>query len=238
MVARHVGTFGYLHLLAFGVLLPLLVIRSARGLRERGYPPRSKHFIAVIAQQVLFITVSVAVARAENLDLWAPPAGWRSAAFIAAVSLAVMVGVMAPRWRRNVEEREWKLYYFMPRSPGERSLWGGVSLFAGFGEELIYRGVMYALLWRLSGSWAAAALLVAVVFAVSHFMQGWKSMLVIFVIAVGFQAIYNLTGSLFPGMAVHFLYDLIAGLLYGYWGEKLGYPVEGVFQTKSGANPD
>jgi membrane protease YdiL (CAAX protease family) len=63
-------------------------------------------------------------------------------------------------------------------------------------------------------------------------------MLVIFAIALGFQAIYYLTGSLFPGMAVHFLYDLTAGMMYGFWGEKLGYPIEGVPREKAVANAD
>jgi hypothetical protein len=203
---------------------------------EREYPSRPKHFIAVIAQQCFFVAFSVLTARLEGIDLWAPPADGRNALLIALASLAVMIGMMAPRWRRNVAEREWKLYYFMPRSPDERLLWTFVSLFAGFGEEIIYRGVMFTLLWRLLGSAPAAALLVAVIFSVSHFMQGWKSMFVILAIALGFQAIYYSTGSLFPGMAVHFAYDLVAGLLYGYWGEKLGYPVEGVPREKPRSN--
>jgi membrane protease YdiL (CAAX protease family) len=107
-------------------------------------------------------------------------------------------------------------------------LWAGVSLFAGFGEEIIYRGVLFSLLWILLDSPLAAALIVAVVFTFNHYVQGWLSMLVIFALALSFQAMFYLTGSLFPGMIVHFLYDLTAGMMYGYWGEKLGYPVEGV----------
>jgi hypothetical protein len=34
------------------------------------------------------------------------------------------------------------------------------------------------------------------------------------------------SGSLYIGMAVHALYDVTAGLFYGFYGETLGYPVE------------
>jgi membrane protease YdiL (CAAX protease family) len=234
----HVGIAGYFHLALFGVLIPLLAVKSSRMLSARDYQPRQKQFIAVILQLLFFATFSIWVALAEYINLWAKPRGWLKALLVSAAVLIAMTAFMAPRWRRNVEKRDWKLYYFMPRTPREKVLWAVVSLFAGFSEEIVYRGVMFSLLWILLDSPPAAALIVAVVFSFSHFLQGWTSMLVIFVIALGFQAIYYLTGSLFPGMAVHFLYDLTAGMMYGYWGEKLGYPIEGVPREKAVANAD
>jgi membrane protease YdiL (CAAX protease family) len=234
----HVGIAGYCHLALFGVLIPLLVVKSSRKLSERDYQPRQKQFIAVILQLLFFAVFSIWVAQIEYINLWAKPKGWPKALLVSAAVLIAMTAFMAPRWRRNVEKRDWKLYYFMPRTPREKVLWAVVSLFAGFSEEIVYRGVMFSLLWILLDSPLAAALIVAVVFSFSHFLQGWTSMLVIFVIALGFQAIYYLTGSLFPGMAVHFLYDLTAGMMYGYWGEKLGYPIEGVPREKAVANAD
>jgi len=224
----HVGVAGYYHLALFGVVLPLLIVKSARKLLTRDYPPRRKHFIAVILQQFLFAALSIWVARVEYIDLWARPKDWMKASLISAGALVVMVAFMAPRWRRAVEKRQRKAYYLMPRTPDEKALWAIVSLLAGVGEEIIYRGVMFTLLWILLGSPLAAALIVSVVFAISHYVQGWQSMLVIFVLALGFQAMFYYTGSLFPGMAAHFLYDLTAGMMYGYWGEKLGYPIKGV----------
>ncbi|HKE04600.1 MAG TPA: CPBP family intramembrane glutamic endopeptidase, partial [Blastocatellia bacterium] len=187
----------------------------------------------IILQLLIFAAFSIWVARSEYIDLWAEPKGRLKALMVSAPVLIAMIAFVAPSWRRNVEKREWKIYYFMPRTPGEKALWLGVSLFAGFSEEIVYRGVMFSLLSILLDSPIAAALIVAVVFSFSHFMQGWKSMLVIYAVALGFQAIYYLTGSLFPGMAVHFLYDLTAGMMYSYWGEELGYPIEGVPREKA-----
>jgi len=232
----HLGIAGYLHLAAFGVLIPLLAVKTSRKLLTIAYQPRQKQFIAIILQLLLFGVFSIWVALAEYIDLWTRPKGWLKALSVSAAVLIAMIAFMAQRWRRNVEQREWKIYYFMPRTPREKMLWAVVSLFAGFSEEIVYRGVMFSLLWILLDSPLAAALIAAVVFSFSHFMQGWMSMLVIFAIALSFQTIYYLTGSLFPGMAVHFLYDLTAGMMYGYWGEKLGYPIEGVPREKALSN--
>jgi membrane protease YdiL (CAAX protease family) len=235
---HHVGNLGYYHLAVFGVLFPLLTVKSARKLLARDYPPRRKEFIAMILQLLFFAALSILVAHDEYIDLWAKPKDWLKALLISAMALIAMIVFIAPRWRLNVEKRERIIYYFMPRTPGEKVLWAGVSLFAGFSEEIIYRGVMFSLLWILLDSPLAAALIVAVVFAFIHYVQGWRSMLVLFAFALGFQAMFYLTGSLFPGMAVHFLYDLTAGMMYGYWGEKLGYPVEGVPREEAVASAD
>lgn len=228
MGENHVGILGYFHLTVFGVLLPLLTVRFARKLLTRDYPPRRKEFISTILSLLSFAGFSILVAQDEYIDLWAMPNDWLKALLLSAMVLIAMIVFIAPQCRRNVEKREWKLYYYMPRTAVEKVLWAGVSLFAGFGEEIVYRGVMFSLLWRLLDSPLAAALIAAVVFAFAHYMQGWRSMLVLFAFALAFQAMFYLTGSLFPGMAVHFLYDLTVGMMYGYWGEKLGYPVEGV----------
>jgi membrane protease YdiL (CAAX protease family) len=232
----HVGIAGYIHLFWFGVFLPLLYVRSARKLSARDYPPRLKQFSVVILSQSSFVAISIPVAQAEYIDLWAKPNDWPKTLLIVVAALMVMIASMAPGWRREVEKQEWKLYYFMPRTPMEKVFWAGVSLFAGFGEEIVYSGVMFSLLWIMLDSRLSAVLIVAIVFAVSHFYQGWKSMLVIFAFSLGFQAIYYLTGSLYPGMVVHFLYDLTAGMMLGYWGEKLGYPIGGVPREKAVAS--
>jgi hypothetical protein len=51
-------------------------------------------------------------------------------------------------------------------------------------------------------------------------------MAIIFGMALAFQMIAWVSGSLYIGMAVHALYDVTAGFHYGAYGEKLGYPIE------------
>jgi membrane protease YdiL (CAAX protease family) len=51
-------------------------------------------------------------------------------------------------------------------------------------------------------------------------------MAIIFGMALAFQMIAWVSGSLYIAMAVHALYDVTAGFHYGAYGEKLGYPIE------------
>jgi hypothetical protein len=143
----HVGIAGYIHLFWFGVFLPLLYVRSARKLLARDYPPRLKQFSVVILSQSSFVAISIPVAHAEYIDLWAKPNDWPKSLLIGAAVLIVMIASMAPGWRRDVGKHEWNLYYFMPRTPMEKVFWAGVSLFAGFSEEIVYSGVMFSLVW-------------------------------------------------------------------------------------------
>jgi membrane protease YdiL (CAAX protease family) len=223
-----IGIAGFCHLFLFCLLLPWAAVQSARRLATRPYPPRLKFFTAVMLQHLFFVGFSIAVAWVEEIPLTVRPKNLALSMIMAAFFLGAIVALMVPHWKQNVLSRERKVYLFMPRGATEKSLWVVISLAAGIGEEIIYRGVTWTLFTRLTGSIWLAALIASIVFAFSHYMQGWKSMLAIFGFALIFHLIVWLTGSLYPAMAVHFLYDLTAGMTYSYFGVKLGYPVEGI----------
>ncbi len=222
-----IGLPGYSHLVLFGLLLPAVAVRRARMLDAAQYPPRRRLFLSVLVQHSAFIFFSLLIARVEWIELFALPARPAKAWGVTGALLAAMLAVMMPRWKRNVINRERKVYLFMPHGPLEKGLWVVISALAGFGEELIYRGVLWELLTRLTGSLSLAALLAAIAFALGHSYQGWQSLLVIFVFSLLFHALVWLTGSLAPAMAAHFLYDLTAGMMYSHFGVKYGYPAEG-----------
>lgn len=222
----HVGTAGLAHLAFFALLLPYAAIRSSFRISTGALPPKAPYFTSQILMLFFFFALSFATARVEWIPVF--PARWPSAATIGlgAASLVALVAFMRPRWRRRVEERSRKVWLFMPRTSKETALWIGCSCAAGISEELTYRGVMFTLLWRLTGSGAAAALISALVFAISHYMQGWKGMSLIFAFALAFQALVWLSGSLYVAIAVHALYDVAAGLFNRRYGERLGYPLD------------
>jgi membrane protease YdiL (CAAX protease family) len=235
---NQIGLAGYFFLAVFCVLLPLLVVKSSRRLMTGALAPWPAYFISVVSQQIFFAAFSLWVAYDEAINLFTPPPNPTRSALVGAAFLAVMIVVTAPRWRHSVEKRERRLYYFMPRTPQQKLMWAVLSLFAGVGEEIAYRGVMFVLFSRLTGAPLTASLLTAVVFAFCHYVQGWKSMAVIFLFALSFQALVYVTGTLFVAMAVHFLYDVTAGMMYGYFGDKLGYPIEGIQPEGVVANAD
>ena len=211
-----IGPFGIFHLCFFGVWIPIAAIRSNRRLADpKKYPPRKSHFTSALIVQFAFCAISLGVAKREWIDVLAPHAFTWHDVGLGLLVLATFIMAMARRWKYNVDRRLQKIELFSPRDALERSLWIGISIAAGVGEEITYRGVLYTLLWRWLGSADLAALISAVVFAISHMVQGWKSALVIFAFALVFQGLVASTGTLYVAMVVHGAYDITAGIVYG-----------------------
>ena len=217
------GIPGALHLVWFGLLVPILGIRSRRALAAMPLPPRAAFFRSVIVQQAVFLGFSLLVANAIGLALFPLRPSDVRAWLLAAAILIVAVLLLAPEWRRRVARRDRRVLLVSPTTPRERALWVTLSLVTGVSEEITYRGVLYLLLLALTGSAAAAVAISAVAFAVAHAVQGGRTVAIVLVIAVGFQGLVLLTGSLLPAILVHGLYDAIAGLWYGRLVRRHGF---------------
>lgn len=219
------NTAGWCHLAYFGVLLPILVacFRKKVVSPTGPLPDRLRHFQRTVLELGLFLAASLMVARVQRINLFPPPSlnGGAVVAGLAAYALAVVY--MRPRWRRAVELRARVVHLFMPSNATERAWWIAVSLLAGFGEEVTWRGVQVALVGALTGGYWVAALLCSVSFGLAHLVQGWASAAVIDVFALGFHLLVWLDGSLYVAIAVHVAYDLTAGISYGRLGQELGY---------------
>lgn len=219
-----IGVWGWYHLAFFGVFLPYVALRSRRRLEEHGYPPRKAFFVSVILQQAIFVTISLIVAYLEWIPLFPPRLPTPQGVLLAGLFLAGSIVAMRPLWRDAVARREPRVQLSMPSDAEERRLWVGVSMAAGIGEEISYRGVMYTLLLRLAGDPLTAALGAAAVFGASHVVQGWKAVGITAVFALAAQGLALYSGSLYLAMAWHVAYDVVAGLTYGRLGRDLGFP--------------
>lgn len=211
-----VGVAGWIHLVGFGLVVPLLVIRSKRFLdRSSDLPSFGPHIVSAMIQLGVFALLSLTVARLEGLDLL--PAAWPSAAdwLVGAAFLGFAVRVMRPRWRRAVAEKRPIVRLFSPRNRRERVWWVTASAVAGFSEELTWRGTQFGLLSALTGQPLVAAFVSAIMFGAAHAVQGHQASVAVVPFALGFQLLALYTGSLYVAMVVHFLYDVIAGLSYG-----------------------
>ena len=102
----------------------------------------------------------------------------------------------------------------LPRTRKERRVFALLSVAAGLGEELAYRGYAIPVLATLMGVPAAAAL-TSLVFGILHGYQGLigtvRTTLLGAVLAWGFLA----SGSLLPAIVAHTLIDMVAGLVLG-----------------------
>lgn len=222
-----IGTAATLHLLVFGLLLPVAGTRSYRRLRTIPLPPRPVHFLSVTVQQLVFLGFAVWVASREGIALFPPVAPGVPDLLLGAAVTAALVALLRGRWRQSIERRERAAYLFMPWTAGERWLWAAVSAAAGLAEEVAYRGVLVAILARLTGSPLAAVPIAALLFGLAHGVQGRQSAVTIAGVALVFHGLVLVTGTLYVAIAVHFAYDLLAGLSYGRLGKELGYPRDG-----------
>jgi membrane protease YdiL (CAAX protease family) len=136
---------------------------------------------------------------------------------------AAAVMIMRPLWRQTVLKRARIVHLLIADTREERVWWILVALLAGIGEELSWRGVQTGLLVPLVGHYWIAAALSGVSFSLSHAMQGWRSVLGIFVFAMVFQLVVVASGSLYVAMGVHVAYDITAGLAYGRLARETGY---------------
>jgi len=103
----------------------------------------------------------------------------------------------------------------LPESGREKGVFAGLSLSAGLGEELAYRGYAFqAVLWMGAGPWGAAVIS-ALPFGALHAYQGAIGVLRTAILGVILAVPVVITGSLYPSMAAHALIDLLVGLVFG-----------------------
>ena len=208
---------GYALLFITGIVLPVLAIQSARRMRGRPLPiPRRAFFFQTIIIQLILLIAAVVAAWQSGIDLVALPSN-AAAWLAAAVMLVVALAALKIRWPSRTPESQQRLYELLPHTRDEFQLYVVLCFVAGIAEETIYRGATFGIVLQLVRNVVAATVLTAIAFALGHAVQGWKSAAVIFVFALGFQAIVILGGSLLPAIVVHFAYDLIAGIVVPRW---------------------
>lgn len=111
------------------------------------------------------------------------------------------------------------LAQLLPRTGRERRVFGVLSVAAGVGEELAYRGYAIPILAVSVGvPWSVA--ITSTVFGVLHAYQGMlgivRTAMMGAILAWGFVA----SGSLLPVILAHTLIDLLAGLVIADWFVK------------------
>lgn len=104
---------------------------------------------------------------------------------------------------------------FLPESPRELPAYTLMCLSAGICEEILYRGflVTYFIDPMQDGFPLVAALAPAILFSLAHFYQGYKAMFKIFLLSLLFALIFMFSKSLIIVIIIHFLIDLVGGIM-------------------------
>lgn len=221
---------GWVHGAALAGLLALFpTVALAQVPLVRGVQvPRREAYASSAGTLVVLGLVSVVVARwpgGPGLALEVPP--W-STLVLWTLGLATggLLVTLAFKWgsmRLGLVEDP-ILRALIPRSAGEKWAFAGLSVCAGFGEEVAYRGYVLPMLVPLVGVTGAVAISSAV-FGVLHCYQGPQGILRTGVMgammAVGFLA----TGTLWAPILAHLLFDVLAGI---FLADRLMVPEETV----------
>jgi membrane protease YdiL (CAAX protease family) len=217
-----IGLSSEVYLFYMLVLLPWVAFRSAKAFNApppapgaapaRPLPSRTRLYANTTGILVVLFFFARFTARTFSYDIFAVPHLGARELLAGASGLACCFGmIFVNRAMRTPEEiRNMPVHRLMPQTSRERALYSASAIVAGIAEEAAYRGVLMAILWYALGNPWLAVLISATAFALGHAVQGWKSMIVIFVIAVTMHALVWFTGTLVIAMAVHAIYDLLA----------------------------
>lgn len=100
-------------------------------------------------------------------------------------------------------------------APSSLSLLGAfilLSSFAGFIEEILFRGYLQKQFAALTGNMYLGLIIQAAVFGLGHGYEGWRRMTAIFCLGCFFGILALLRKSLRPGMMAHAMFDSLQGL--------------------------
>jgi len=213
--------------LAIAVGLPLygiaswrrLVRRAAQGIEEARLESYTETIILEWALAAAVLTAWLAGGRAPaSIGLaqsteTASAVAWIISAAIAALLFA-QVRAVRLAIPAGLREQLAVLEPLMPHSRGERSVFTGVSLTAGFCEELLYRGFVLAYLTPWVGGFGAVTGS-TILFAAVHAYQGVTGILKTMVVGLVLATLTVYAGSLWPAVLLHVAIDLQAGAI-GY----------------------
>lgn len=204
------------------VFLPWMAWRSAGQLRAaredpaaNPLPPLTSILAGTLLMLAVLFVLAWLVGRTFGYDPFHFPAiGARDlAAGAAALGAAFGLHGVSRLVRSEAERRQSFVYKLMPRTRQEWVLYIAMAVTAGIAEETAYRGVGMALLtWSTGNAWIAAGIM-SLAFGIAHLTQEWKSVWIVVVMAVLMHALVALTGTLVIAMAVHTIYDIVAGVI-------------------------
>ncbi|MDR2197054.1 MAG: CPBP family intramembrane metalloprotease [Coriobacteriales bacterium] len=103
----------------------------------------------------------------------------------------------------------------IPRTKKEKTWWFFLSASAGICEEIVWRGFLYFLLIAVFPSWPIAVVIVvaSIVFGAGHLYQGPTGFVKTSLVGVLLGCLYVATGSLLPGILLHFISDYSSAFL-------------------------
>src|SRR5216684_3205045 len=190
LIPACVNPLGYMLLVFAGVLLPILIVWSARRVGDGPLPiSRIRFYKQTILFQLVLATLCMWAARMHCILAMPLPRRPLISWSAAALMYVLTVVMLKLRWPSRKAASKRRLYAILPHNRRELVPYVFVCIVAGAAEEFVYRGIMTELLQRIVGMAVVTIVLVSISFALAHTMQGWRSVAGIFVIALACHAL-------------------------------------------------
>lgn len=205
-----------LFLMIVFIVIPAMAWASRRAVTQGLEIPKIPLYSQLLGTQVFLLVLALGTDAAAGLELkrlFAPPSaaswGWSGLLLVTALLL------VAVAWRWSSFGDRDLLRMLTPVNNDERLLWVVISVAAGLGEEITWRGVLPLILAQWTDQLWLIVLLSAVSFGLGHLMQGIGPAIVVTLFGAGFHLIVISGGSLWPAIIAHALYDLVVGFVIG-----------------------
>ncbi|MCJ7629028.1 MAG: CPBP family intramembrane metalloprotease [Longimicrobiales bacterium] len=214
------GIWGALYLVFLLELLPALSVAQLPLVDDEGPLPRVSVYLSsgaiILGIGWMGVMVGWNELGAETMGIDSAPWGlvtiWTMGLSLAAFLL--LWGFLLFRKAAGIQESP-LLIELLPRTGREKVIFGFLSLAAGVGEEIAYRGYLIPALTLLLGWDWGAALVSSAVFGLLHAYQGWLGIARTASLGLVLAASFILSGTLWPAILAHASLDLIAGLVLG-----------------------
>jgi membrane protease YdiL (CAAX protease family) len=196
------------------VLLPLAAIKQVSMIGEPEALPRIPAYLSSIISLWILAGLTAGVFRLAGLGsaelrlVMMPPLpflAWSVAPTAAGVAVLLLA-------RRLGVRESALLLRLLPETPAEKQVFAGLSVTAGFCEELVFRGFLLYVLSQPFGT-AGAIVFSSAVFGLSHAYQDARGAARAGLLGVLLALPPVLSGSLWPSIIAHTAIDLIGGLL-------------------------
>ncbi|MBB1286278.1 CPBP family intramembrane metalloprotease [Flavisolibacter sp. BT320] len=154
--------------------------------------------------------------------------------FIGFLNQKIPVGESTERWMKSMEEEAGRQIRFMLRERSVGELFKNlvfISLFAGIGEELFFRGILQRIFIRMTQNPWMGIVLTAAIFSGIHFQ--FYGFFPRFLLGILLGAIYWYSGSLWTAILAHFLYDAVIILVVYFNPQLLANPEATIIQGQT-----
>lgn len=128
----------------------------------------------------------------------------------AGLAISIAIFLWAQRIRKLAMPMVGEIEPLIPRNGAEIASAVPLAINAGISEEVFFRLALPLLATQVTGSALAGFAIACAAFALVHWYQGWKGMVVVFAVGVWLSWLYLSSGSVLKPVLVHILIDLFA----------------------------